>query len=1109
MDKYKRFIPGGVLAALLFCALIFLTNEVMAAPVGAPLMDEPTPTPLVDYWLGTSKTFTIDHTLGDQGLEAGWYMADVESTSTLDFAAPLENYPAGFLVTLNSTTYSGDTNLQHGSNTNWFQKWNDYWTSGADEQTPGETTCNGGSAACAAVGYEVEAAHDWEGYETQGDINFIANLHNYQQLGGATGTTSFTLRPIFYGDVDTSLCSILDPTEMDGVKTGTLLGTDEVGHLADLVEGETYLLVIMPGPWNDGADDREDAGIRFYDGAAWGEFAAVADYENEDAEIKDPCEGNYLEEGYDALQFTATSDMEQIQIRVNDVDDQFADNSQYLNYELKIDTGGYGQSCAGLWSKDDLVGSVTLDSTDDSYQYLQPGKMKEGLYALVITGTYLDNGASSDAVIMADFPPLFTSVHDNWDDNNFFTGAEYCDVEGSEIKEYYGSARNDFYDHDKTLGWLEAKPLAIADDGDANFSNNSGTVEVEVYTAGYTAPISDCATLYDRGTWLDSFVVFADSEDGLQIPLQTNGLVIGQTYYLETQGAPYSLSGSDSWDFEAGYAALPGVASSVTWSDPEVFFNCSTPLDENLTGYYFIADAENVWLRAEFGIFGHSENSGSVKFNLYSAVPYLVPEDESCGDYLQLDNLVYKEDIAADSTPGISIDYSVFDAGSEYAIKVVSPVYTDPDGTGKTGEIRRAGPGSGSVNYTSFEDWPSGTCYEQVDGYDYVYFTAQELSDYEVRATEPDDGNTGTMEFEVWELERGKEPIAGCEIRDYGDVDIWWVIKEKGIIYGDNNGEINNNPEVMANELGEAGIKYKLEIDYINSVIDIPSMLYELEISDNAGASWVLLEDWMDCWVDLSGPLARGYFTAPKAGGPFLLRVYDAGGNYYDNEGGLQYKMWIDSQLADPGDVGDFYDQLEISGWGTGCTAACPPPGWLEVGQWIEYARCRLTRWLAWCPWHAESIAKMQDEFYKIEPIGTLMDLLGLGLALKDEFTQYNWTDDTGGGDIDNMEIQAPRNFIFAPGEGGGADIPLVGADSVWGGGDIDLAAGLGSGGYSTECDNLLADSLGNLGPPMCFAANVINALGLNTWVQWLWDIAMMVGFGFYLANTWIKPNSS
>ncbi len=117
----------------------------------------------------------------------------------------------------------------------------------------------------------------------------------------------------------------------------------------------------------------------------------------------------------------------------------------------------------------------------------------------------------------------------------------------------------------------QAKPLARVDDGDANYTNNSGTIEVEVYTAGYTAPVSDCSTRYDRGTWLDSFVVFADWEDGQMIPIQTNGLVIGQTYYLETQGAAYSLDGADSWDFEAGYASLPGVGSSVTWQDPEVF----------------------------------------------------------------------------------------------------------------------------------------------------------------------------------------------------------------------------------------------------------------------------------------------------------------------------------------------------------------------------------------------------------------------------------------------------------------------------------------------------------------------------------------------------------
>jgi len=1084
--KTLRLLFGGILFICLAAAVIFLTTEVMAAPSSAPFRVDPTPTPCI---MDGDLEFELE-TFGDDSFYASETYSDVIIDSS------------------GSTGQFDITITYHGySARDWF---------GAPDPIAASVlwrAYSGGSQ----TGDEVDAT-------TAGTFsnNTVTITHETIRTDGALGISFtyntpahsdhawLTIDSIEYNGLIIEMpcvgCAELTEDDLDGVKLATLMGTDEVGHVIELTEGETYLLFTSPGPWNDGADDQTSAAIRFYDGAAWGTFTAIADYENEDADAKPPCDIEFLEEDYDALAFTALEDMQSIQIRVNDADAAFTDNSGYLNYSLAAATGGYGQSCVGNWSKDNLVGSLTLDSTDDSYNYLQSGSITDGLYALVITGTYDDNGTPSDSVIMADYPALFTSVHDTWDDYNFWTGSEYCEVEGSGVKEYYGSSRNDFYDHDKTLGWGEAKPLGIADDQDSNYSNNSGTVEVEVYTAGYTAPVSDCSTRYDQGTWLDSFVIFADSENGQAIPLQTNGLVPGQTYYIETQGAPYSLNGSDSWDFEAGYAATPGLASSVTWEDPELFFDCEIPLDENLTGYYFVAEEEAIWLRAEYTLGGHEDNSGSIKFNLYGAVPYLVPDDESCSDYLTLDSLIYRDSVDADSTAGFSIDYSAFDADSEYAIKVVSPVYTDPDGTGKTGEIRRAGPGSGSVSYTSFEDWESGTCYEQIDGYDYVYFTAQDLSDYEVRTTEPDGGNTGTMTFEVWELERIAEPVAGCEIRDYGDVDIWWVIKEVGIVYGNNNGDINSNPEVMANSLGSDGTRYKIEIGYIDGVIDIPSQTYNLQISNDSGASWVFLEDWVDCWVDLTGPIARGYYTSPKAGGPFLLRVYDAGGNYLDNTGGLQYKMWADAQDADPGDVGDFYDVVVV-GWGAGCSAVCAPPGWLEIGQWIEYARCRLTRWLAWCPWHADAIAKLGDEFNNVEPIGTLLDLVGLGLAVKDEFNLYAWTDDGGGGDFDTMEIQSPQNFLFAPGEGGGADIPLVGPDSIWGGGDIDLH-GLDGTSYSTKCDNVLADSLGNLGPPLCFAANVLNTLGLSTWIQWLWDIGMMVGFGFYLNKNWIVPNA-
>lgn len=1086
MDKI-RLMMGVILSAFLFAILILFSNSVMAAPGIAPLLDDPTPTPCVMS--------------GDLNFELDPFGADQWSAShTYD----------GIVVDASGSTGQFDViiTFDADSNRDWFGGpdpiasdvlFRVYSGSSQTGDQPKSVAAGSSSDNVVTIHHETIRADD--------DLKISFTM----QAPAVSAHSSVTITSIEFDGLITEMpcegCLEKSPDDLDAVKTATLLGTDEVGHLIDLTEGETYLLYTMPGPWNDGTDDRKDAAIRFFDGAAWGSFTEISAYENEAAVTEPPCDDSFLESGYTALAFTATEDMQQMQIRVNDADDEFEDNSKYLNYVFSADTGGYGQSCLGNWTKGDLVGSVTVDATDSSFQYLtgSDAYMTEGLYGLVVDGSYTDNGVASSDILMADYPSFFAQ-HNNWTDGNFLLGTETCDAVVDDTMEYYGSARLDFYDLDYTYDFGEAIPLSKVDDGDSNYANNSGTIDVSVYEAGYTAPVSDCSTKYDTGTWWESGVIFADNEDGAAVPQeQTIGLVPGQTYYIEPAGAPYQLNGSASWDFE-----IKGAYTDA-WADPEVFADCYTQLDENRYGYYFTAPAQQVYMRAEHSLFGYAENSGSFKYNLYAATPYEVPDGESCSDYVDLDTLIYKDNVSASSTSGFSIDYSVFDPGSEYAIKVVGPAYNDPGGTGKTGEIRRAAPGVGSVDYQAFEDWPGAICYEQNSGYDAVYFKAADVSDYEVRATDPS-GSTGTFYFEVWGLDRVADPVASCEVNDYGDVDYWSVIKEQGIVEANNDGTVN--PEVMAVDFSnvEDGVRYKMEIDYIDlgRPMTAQEMLtsgsYVLQISDDGGATWVFLEDWVDCWVDLDGPTARGYFTAPVSGsGPYLLRVYDSGGDWAGNEGGLQYKLWISDISADPGDVGSFYETV-TKNWSEGCYATCVSPAWTEFGQWVEFARCKFSSWLAWCPWHAEAIDDMKEEIYSIGPVGTMMDLVGLGVAIRDEINNYEWSDAGGGGD--DLAIEAPQHYLFMPEEGGGADIPLANSgNSIWGGGEVSFElSGLS---YSTECDNTLADYLGSgLAQSACFGFNVIDKLGLNTWVNLLWNVAMVGLFIRYVIRRWVNPNT-
>jgi len=203
----KIIKAATIILASILVGIVLVMAQGAAGSAASPDYNPATTTPVATeipeeaYWLGDAAVFTFDMSQGlDQGFEDGsWYFEEIVGGGNPELVAPDDNYPGGFLITMFWVTYTGDINLQSGSNTNWFEKFNDYWTSGANEMTAGETTCNGTSGACSFAGYSPDPGHDWEGYGTSGDQNYMPAPHVYAQLGGASGGVAFKLQPIFYG----------------------------------------------------------------------------------------------------------------------------------------------------------------------------------------------------------------------------------------------------------------------------------------------------------------------------------------------------------------------------------------------------------------------------------------------------------------------------------------------------------------------------------------------------------------------------------------------------------------------------------------------------------------------------------------------------------------------------------------------------------------------------------------------------------------------------------------------------------------------------------------------------------------------------------------------
>lgn len=1109
--RIARPLPLVLMACFLFLILVFFNNT-LAAPGSAPLLDDPTPTPtVIAFWEGNTQGFSWTHADGNNAcLDTGGWVAEVASggVGCPEIVAPEDNYPGGILVKLISNNYNGDVRLVEQTNQDWVKKFNDVWDSPPVEMTVGETLCVGTSGACSAAGYAVDADSDWEGYTSTGDINHLEDVHIGSQLGSAGGV-SYEITPIYYGlvmDPDGLFCRSLTPDNTDEVRTGTLLGTDEVGHIIeDLIEGEEYLLYTEDGPWNDGTDSRYDIAIRFFDGTDWGEFAALDEYADEGADPKDVCDDEFLDSANNAaLTFVATEDTQKIQLRVNDEEGQFTDNDDHINYVFSTAAPGFGQGCDNYWQLGDEILSITIDADTSAWQSFLPytEEIVNGVYGLVVDGTYTDDGETDNTIAVANFSDAAGSWQYDYVDSNLWIGLHTCDLETDEYKEYYGNSRITFYDWDYTYGMFMT-PYARVEDDTGDFSNNAGTIDASIYESEYIAPPSDCATTYSKGQLLEVLTVDAQSSNGLYWPQLLPKLNENSVYYLEPITG-YSYGGEDtSYSFEI----KPNALALGSWQDDDYYADCVTQVDHERYGYYFRTDidllpslnefdnGDFMWIRSEAPGGIYPDNQGVLQVELWGAVDNEVPEDEDCSDYYNASTLVYTDTFAADSSAGYSIDHSVFTPDQIYKIVVEDDDF----------DIRRSYAGSGAVEYDPYLGWDGKLCSELDDGDHVVFFEAQALSDYEIRNSDYDT-DSGTNTFKVYTTTTLKAPMQGCEYRDYGDIDKWyWIIADEQVSANNSGtGEDLSAAYLLANAL-DPDSNYKIITSggpWTSS--GAPYSGYDLDISTDGGSTWQLLTDWLDCVIEVEDHI-RGYKSDVSEDGPFLLRISDPEELWINNSGSITINLYTDQVEDDANDTR--YDPAEtgIDGYSYGCTAKCyKPETWLQVGQYIEYARCRIVSYLAWCPWHTQDLSRIRQKFLGIEPFTTILELVDLGRAMKAEVDTYTWVDDSGGEDVDPA-VQSPRNYIFMPGEGGGADIPLVGEDTIWGSGEIDLTAPTSGTTYSTECDNILADSLGTrLAAPVCFVFNIMDRLGLLTWVQMLWDLAMLFALFWYIKKNWV-----
>jgi len=644
---------------------------------------------------------------------------------------------------------------------------------------------------------------------------------------------------------------------------------------------------------------------------------------------------------------------------------------------------------------------------------------------------------------------------------------------------------------------------------DSSWDNNAGGFQVQVYSASWSPPVPACASTFTQGPLIQHVEVSANAANSVVIPDPNYWPMVGEPPVLVVDST-YVLVDAPNW---TGYLTSGGskvfnwqVSSDrITWQDVEDFADCVEPVDTNLSKYYFTADAEQLYIRAADldSDTSWSDQSGNVELNLYYAND-LRPADAD-GD---CPNLVLGDAVLSGSVGSLNLEGEtlpdVMTPGQLYAIQLTVPAWQDDSVDQKAADIKLIG----EDTWDDFYTWDGAFCAEK-DGSDWPTIWIQALdARYMLRADDTILDNAGSVNYTIYEASWDDEPIyPSCE-------NSFSPLHFADFPVADSSVEATKSNGVPVQDFVLRPGAYKITTSggpWYEDLVGVGS--YSLEISfENGGTNtWVDLDAAASCVVPLSDGLHKRYYITisedSTATNLVRLRVNNLDYMWIDNLGAINYEVEYSANGVDPNvawQPGYDGDQFFQTG---GCYLVCVRPGSsLSVPAWLEYFRCQLVRRLSFCDYHVVRMLQMRDLFYNREPFGSLQEVgASFGLA-RAQVDQYQWYEDQGGDDP--PEIEYPDNFIFASEDGGGADIPLVGEDSPWGSGLIDIR-GEGET-FSTTCQNNLASSLGSrLSQPLCFAFNVIDSLGLSSWFQLFWDLTMIVAAGMYFQNRWLKPMSS
>lgn len=616
-----------------------------------------------------------------------------------------------------------------------------------------------------------------------------------------------------------------------------------------------------------------------------------------------------------------------------------------------------------------------------------------------------------------------------------------------------------------------------------DYFDNLGELNYKLNEAIYNPPPAACEAKYERDDFISTVRVPAWRHDGF--PVFGSGLshpypIVGTTYVIEISSEPwFDEEGLPKHDVDIS------IDGGTTWSNiRQINGDCASEAGAGGYRYYFTHNdpTRNYRIRASDGNepLEYIGNKGYVSFSIYT-VKNFIPGG-SCSEYFGLDTLLKSGSIPANISEGARMQYNMT-VNQWYAIEIKAPPWSNAGVDSKDAHI--AGGESGWTTFYPLPDYPAVACAEETDGYYRVFLKAQ-YAQYFLRAGENTlyfNDNTGSVNYEIWSVTAtGIEPPGSCELQYNTNR----IVVSLPILYAN----LSNGLELKL-QPGKYMIE-TMEGPWLNETT--PSYLVEMTNGGIAG-DYVPITGAgaappIECIVPLAdGKHFRAYF-AVEQGKSYRVRVYDPDLTFATNTGEMVIAIYRVTDINEPApDPRDYTVN--------GCNSVClKPDSLLEIPEWIDYNRCAFSKWISFCPWHAEALASVLLEFNEYEPFGTIMQFVSLPEKLRKEFDAYQWSPSTGGDGAELMNAETsgqPWEFL-----------PALPPSSPFNSGRIEIRRPMTP--FSTFCNVEMTKTVGNkLAAPLCFVLNVMNGLGVNKWIQWIFDLTLISVFLLYVYQKWIK----